>query len=431
MTASVNVIPSSKAPSPEPIPVFEPDWPDTPRSDGMYISNDKDRRTPHPSSVPRHIIRMVAETYHNKNDSGTRNFPLFPKLPPEPRLMVWRHSLPASRIVEVLYNADSGICWSRCLPPAALRATQESRNVALRYYKLYFATASSPGIVYFDMDVDQLYVGAGYFSPCLEDVEPSSMFLQALLPGDRAAIKHLIIDDEIDEYLNTKDHNPNAVDRYGLTSLESLMIVQKYGNFDFVLSRAEEQICEFRVWSICTNKQVLPWPLPEHGETMAIEKYISSMWADLEGLAKDEGDEFALVWVRRVSRKRLALDSTWKSRITFLDSTVRPFMHGCLYAKDGVVERSHDLEDNDPDEYDRLADILGDWAPDIEDPKLVYSVNHPCACPIGHNMNYFGQRDNLGHMTLDYFKAALARLDCVGSREARYKGGIWWVEMVV
>ncbi|KAG4411676.1 hypothetical protein IFR04_015200 [Cadophora malorum] len=186
------------------------------------------------------------------------------------------------------------------------------------------------------------------------------MFFQALLPNERAALKHIIVDEEIDEYLNTEYHNPNAVDRYGLTSLESLTLIREEENYDFVISRADEQIGEFRVWSICTNKQVLEVSIG-FGDTTPIEKDISSKRADLEDIAGNEEDAFPPVCVRLVSRKRLALDRTWKNSIAFLDNTVQPFMHACLYAKDGVVERLHDLKHNEPEKYETLAYVLSDW----------------------------------------------------------------------
>ena len=90
-------------------------------------------------------------------------------------------------------------------------------------------------------------------------------------------------------------------------------------------------------------------------------------------------------------------------------------MHACLYAKDGVVERLHDLKHNEPEKYETLAYVLSDWDPFIDDPKRAYSVNHPCLRPVGHNMNYAGERDDLGHMNTEYFGAALGRLDSLWS----------------
>ncbi|KAG4411675.1 hypothetical protein IFR04_015199 [Cadophora malorum] len=41
MAASIKPVLAGKAPNHNPIPVFEPDWPDTPGSDDMYISTTK------------------------------------------------------------------------------------------------------------------------------------------------------------------------------------------------------------------------------------------------------------------------------------------------------------------------------------------------------------------------------------------------------
>lgn len=146
------------------------------------------------------------------------------------------------------------------------------------------------------MEVDQLYVGVGNFSPCLEDVEPSSIFFQALLPNEREALKHIIVDEEIDEYLNTEYHNPNAVDPYSLTSLESLTLIREEENYDFVISRADEQIGEFRVWFICTNKQVLSWFLPILRQLKRISPARGQILRTLRGMKKTLFLRFVLGW---------------------------------------------------------------------------------------------------------------------------------------
>ncbi|KAI6087990.1 hypothetical protein F4821DRAFT_258445 [Hypoxylon rubiginosum] len=85
------------------------------------------------------------------------SFELFPQLPTELRLQIWRHSC-HQRVVEVLYDSDNDRCTSSTAPPAILHACRESRFEALRIYKKSFGTRSHDPRIYFCPDLDTLYI---------------------------------------------------------------------------------------------------------------------------------------------------------------------------------------------------------------------------------------------------------------------------------
>jgi hypothetical protein len=89
------------------------------------------------------------------NTSST--FSLFSDLVPELRLKIWQYAC-TPRVVEVRYNMEQDRCMSLTSPPAVLQATRESREEALRSYKLSFATRSNPPHIYFNQDRDTLYL---------------------------------------------------------------------------------------------------------------------------------------------------------------------------------------------------------------------------------------------------------------------------------
>jgi hypothetical protein len=95
------------------------------------------------------------------------NFALFPNLPFELRLKIWRSALPGPRNVGIKIRIkDAGFGgWiarnSAPPPPVALQICHESRKEALKYYILSFGTAVYPPTVYFNYEIDTLCFGDG------------------------------------------------------------------------------------------------------------------------------------------------------------------------------------------------------------------------------------------------------------------------------
>jgi hypothetical protein len=96
-----------------------------------------------------------------------RDFHLFPKLPAELRLMIWAAALPGPRLVDVKFHfTDEGSrfgslpmrCTSRTPPPAILGVCSESREEALKKYSLCFTMWGGEATIYFDVEVDNLFI---------------------------------------------------------------------------------------------------------------------------------------------------------------------------------------------------------------------------------------------------------------------------------
>jgi hypothetical protein len=85
-------------------------------------------------------------------------FALFPKLPMELRLKIWKMARPEGRYILLEHSRKRRrAVFSRAKVPALLHACQESRDIALKWYKLSFGTHSSFGKTYFDAEIDGLY----------------------------------------------------------------------------------------------------------------------------------------------------------------------------------------------------------------------------------------------------------------------------------
>ncbi|KAI4863916.1 hypothetical protein F4820DRAFT_356245 [Hypoxylon rubiginosum] len=89
--------------------------------------------------------------------SDLDSFDVFPLLPAELRLQIWRHTC-HQRVVEVVYDCDNDRCTSSTAPPAILHACRESRFEALRIYRRSFGTRSHEPRTYFCPDLDTLYL---------------------------------------------------------------------------------------------------------------------------------------------------------------------------------------------------------------------------------------------------------------------------------
>lgn len=76
-------------------------------------------------------------------------FALFPELPLELRLKVWRTTLPGPRIVTILLSEQNGqmIGTSSAKIPQALHVSSEARKEARRFYKLAFASKPDDELV--------------------------------------------------------------------------------------------------------------------------------------------------------------------------------------------------------------------------------------------------------------------------------------------
>lgn len=90
--------------------------------------------------------------------SAPARFPLFPYLPIELRLQIWRHSC-QGRVVSVRYEEETDRCVTTTKPPAVLQTCRESRAEGLLVYRQAFSTKSHPhSAIYFSPRLDVLYL---------------------------------------------------------------------------------------------------------------------------------------------------------------------------------------------------------------------------------------------------------------------------------
>ena len=410
---------------------FVPKWPDDPNDDGIYLPEDLDSRTPHPSTAPKQVFDIISSTYcpSRKPDNVLSKFEQFPKLPLELRRSIWCYSLPRRRMVEVLYDDETGECKSRCPVPTALHANSEARGVALEYYELTFATQKAEAMVYFDFGVDALFLGVGNFSPSRKD--PADLLFRALKRQDIERLEHLVADDFINSFLlgiyadddddtdtdtslsggitdgddsdSDTDEVQSSLTKFGLDGLQSLTIVDGLGNYDFVIQEIKNNEGEFHVWNILRGGKPVPLVNPDTVRYPGM-LYFSEIWRSTE-LAKYIGWT-KLTTLRYVGRKRLRQEEAWEKRISFMDQVVLPgTFNTCLYPKDGVIDRIVRMHLLDPEAFQNLREYFGG-----ADPEYIYIAQNSCVCPIGHK-----HKEPCHWRLMDFnLRRALAKIDPAG-----------------
>ncbi|KAI1350090.1 hypothetical protein F5Y01DRAFT_286882 [Xylaria sp. FL0043] len=115
-------------------------------------------------------------------------FTFFTQLPPELRLQIWRSSY-HRRVVEVFYDSEKDCCTTSAPVPAVLQVCHESRCEALRIYKRSFGTPSQEPRIYFNRELDTLYIPR----PPFMGYDDSSRSFTTLI-RDTDCIVHLAID---------------------------------------------------------------------------------------------------------------------------------------------------------------------------------------------------------------------------------------------
>jgi hypothetical protein len=126
-----------------------------------------DPRNEHVQTKEESAVGLPVDSAFLTTTAPTLDFPLFPKLPAELRLMIWREARPGPRLVDVKFRFEDKYsrfgstpthCTSRTPPPAMLGVCRESREEALKKYSLCFAMDSGRAKIYFDLEVDNLFI---------------------------------------------------------------------------------------------------------------------------------------------------------------------------------------------------------------------------------------------------------------------------------
>jgi hypothetical protein len=282
-----------------------------------------------------------------------------------------------------MWNESTGVCRSPCPLPIALLVNKESRDVALESYKLYFGTSDAPANVYFDMKVDQLCLGIGNIVAISEN--PLIEFMSVLPQGELTHIRHIVLDEDLiqeDGSLPTKDIEFIANDLRSIT-----IIKNESRSIDCILALVNSNPVEFDMWRLGEDGKSQSWSgeISDEGveHTWAFEE--ESMTGGLEQMMRESKGSRTLS--RVVTQGRLKQEARWTKRMELLQSTIF-WENGCLYAKDGLLEKIVEMEELEPEQYTRFSILVsGDWEWMV-DPLLVYISQVPCVCPVGHKKKY-------------------------------------------
>ncbi|KAI1306881.1 hypothetical protein F5Y03DRAFT_131015 [Xylaria venustula] len=120
--------------------------------------------------------------------SSSTPFTFFTRLPTELRLQIWRSSC-HRRVVEVFYDPEKCCCTTTAPVPAVLQTCHESRCEALRIYERSFGTTSHEPRIYFNRDMDTLYIPRPPFMGYDDASRSFADFIR-----DTGCILHLAID---------------------------------------------------------------------------------------------------------------------------------------------------------------------------------------------------------------------------------------------
>ncbi|TGO62846.1 hypothetical protein BOTNAR_0108g00070 [Botryotinia narcissicola] len=399
----------------EVISSFVPSWPNQPHIEGgCFLPNDNGTRTPYPETPPQFVLDIVKESYgwtsmlENTQVLKDDKFYLFPKLPFELRKNIWCYSLPGPRVVQ-LYWVE-GKCWSDGEQPVALHVCQESRETALKVYKLAFNCWKIPdfalelvrilrgGISRCDLDlVQHVAVDNVFLSPILwkSSSDTSSKDDHALLSSLFPALRSL-----------TSFVIPSAT--LPLNSFVALGFIDY--SMDIIISSFKETGREFLPWMVENNGIVIPWKVPLGRATW--EARISEIWRFIEL------HDPTVVTLRIVAVGKFERDPKWEFRNKYLNGFIYFEDINCLLYATEELERLLELRDHEYGTYYKFGSWLAqsfyhsktfarlrmiDEESHV-DPIEVYQWKRSCECKCTHTrlvVNPCEEYEELGSFELD------------------------------
>jgi hypothetical protein len=126
-----------------------------------------------------------------------RSFTLFPKLPLEIRMMIWKQTL-QPRDIEIYFAPNRGF-FTPIWGPVALRVNKESRNTVEPLYPLSFGNVVYQPRVRFNFSIDTLFLE--------HDFQPQVLhFLASLKPYEITQLRYLAVDMLIDIDFGDGEH---------------------------------------------------------------------------------------------------------------------------------------------------------------------------------------------------------------------------------
>jgi hypothetical protein len=367
-------------------------------------------------SPPKGVWDIIAGTYTRTapEKQSDKIFHLFPNLPKELRREIWLLSLPSSRIVEVFWDEAKNECWSVAPLPTALSVNQEARGVALEHYELLFSTRGESKKIYFNTEVDELYLGLGNIVSTTSS-DPCVAFLKAIGSEDCGKIGNLTLDDDFAEnYAREKGLWP-------LSNLRSMTIAAHYGNDDIVVFRevnsqglSDDNTSTLDYWQFGEDGHIELWGQDKFAESGNTWEY--EVDCKRSGIMTS-GRHPRLAVSRNVAKYRLKKDPKWAKRMRFLLEETMVDWTGCLRLQDGVFDRLIQMERMDIRKYYEMGVLLAEkMGKGLEglDPLMVYAIQNPCVCPVGHKKQQYRLKEEYcGMLKLDLLEALIE----VDSRE--------------
>jgi hypothetical protein len=365
---------------------FVPSWSYAPAPDGLLVDASRALRTPHPTAVPDEIQKFI--WYSCPNDqittTATRTFTLFSNLPVELQRMIWKSTLPGPRYVEIRYDHHTNTFTSPTELPVSLSICHESRGVAREEYQLAFSTVSSPALIYFNFKIDQFYLGIGNLSPSAED--PEDYLFDVLNEKDISSIPGVAVDADVG-WLFPNSNNKVFLDH--LKGVKTFTIIQGFDlDLEFVLHKVQRGSAELQIWKVEHDGRIVPYVLPtaEDQNAGSWETCLATIWAAFE--TSIHHSKIGVSTIRVISRDRLARVNHLKKRMDNLETVVYS-PYGCIYRKDGVIDKLIELEETNLDFYYELSVYLSQGKGDLYDPKLMYACQNACACTFQHKLAWW------------------------------------------
>ncbi|KAF7924096.1 uncharacterized protein EAE97_010708 [Botrytis byssoidea] len=380
----------------EVISSFVSSWPNQPHIEGgCFLPNDNGTRTPYPETPPQFVLDIVKES---------------------------------PRVVQ-LYWVE-GKCWSDGEQPVALHVCQESRETALKVYKLAFKSELSPATTYFDYNVDILYLAVG-------KIPDFALELVRILRGgisrcDLDLVQHVAVDNVFLSPILWKSSSdtPSKDDHAflsslfpALRSLTSVVIPSASlpldsfvalgfidYSMDIIISSFKETGREFLPWMVENNGIVMPWKVPLGRATW--EARISEIWRFIEL------HDPTVATLRIVAVGKLERDPKWEFRNKYLNGFIYFEDINCLLYATEELERLLELRDHEYGTYYKFGSWLAqsfyhsktfarlrmiDEEAHV-DPIEVYQWKRSCECKCTHTrlvVNPCEEYEELGSFEID------------------------------
>jgi hypothetical protein len=179
------------------------------------------------------------------NRKAPHFFPLFKKLPPELRVMVWKHAQEqAPRVVEIRYEYMHGPVWSPTHPPTLLSVNHESRKETLKVLgdgvnifapsKWMKEQEIATPILYFNFPIDTLFLtyeknGTGDYEGPWEDIED---MLLRLSDTTCAALTSIAVDNDL--WLHWMDDLEDLYDSSTDNEYPELDVLARFENLKYL-----------------------------------------------------------------------------------------------------------------------------------------------------------------------------------------------------